>query len=203
MLKIEQRINQNNGEEIIVKTNEGEFIISKEISVEDDCETLDLFIGTFDCAEVVNQTERINELIEKLKGSQKESDEFRVFTITDEDLYIYTCFLELANQIKDNQFNRFGDIISEDDTFKLFEKSSVSFIIDDVHNSVIVKFKKSKSKQQFNTFFVKKSDIEFYSYDPQNEYLDELFKKLFQYKADSKQISIFDQEYAGISRVRV
>ena len=38
MLEIDKRINQNNGQEISVKTNEGEFIISKELSVNVDDE---------------------------------------------------------------------------------------------------------------------------------------------------------------------
>ena len=94
-----------------------------------------------------------------------------------------------------------SELISEDSSYNDEEKSSVKFTIDEEHNAIYIKFNKSTSKTHFNTFFVKKESIEC-EFDPKNIYINQFFEKLYAYTADKSQISIFDLENNGISRVR-
>lgn len=187
MLELSKKTSENNGQEIEIKTNEGEFIISKELDDYD--------------YENDSEAELVHDIYLGFYQKSENSDQVKVFTITDEDYYIYNCFLELANVISEYNMYDQSELISEDSSYNDAEKSSVKFTIDEEHKAIYIKFNKSKSKTHFNTFFVKKESIE-YEFDPKNTYINQFFEKLYAYTADKSQISIFDLENNGISRVR-
>lgn len=185
MLELSKRISENEGKEIGIKTNEGEFIISKEI----------------DEAYIVEVPELLHDIYLGFYQKSENKDEAKIFTITDEDYYIYSCFLEFANVLKEFNMYDQSELITEDGSYNIGEKSIVRFTIDEEHNCIYVKFSKSKSKTHFNTFFVQKECVELDT-DPINYHINQLFDKLYKYTADRSQTSIFDLENYGVSRTR-
>lgn len=180
MLEIVKKINQNNGQEISVKTNEGEFIISKELSVNvDDEPTLDLFIGSLENAKEITYC----------NGN---TNSYKQYTITNEDFYIYSTFVEFVKDLIEDEDTNEAVILSEDEDYEEEEKSSVRFILDEEHNQVIVRFKKSKSKTLYNTYIVKKSCIDWTKIDQRNIYINNFFNKLVLYQTTNNQITIFE-----------
>lgn len=180
MLEIVKKINQNNGQEISVKTNEGEFIISKELSVNvDDEPTLDLFIGSLENAKEITYCNR-------------NTNSYKQYTITNEDFYIYSTFVEFVKDLIEDEDTNEAVILSEDEDYEEEEKSSVRFILDEEHNQVIVRFKKSKSKTLYNTYIVKKSCIDWTKIDQRNIYINNFFNKLVLYQTTNNQITIFE-----------
>lgn len=166
MLKIDKRLNQNNGPEIGIKTNEGEFIISKENG--------NLYIGCF----------------EKNVRVPATSDNKIEFKITKEDKGIYKIFsdffkgicLQDEEEVTEKQF-------SSDDYVEELSASTLTIKNNIKEETISFIFEKSKSNTEYNSYFVKFEDIDIPT-EIHYVYLVELLDELLIYTPTFGQITI-------------
>lgn len=168
MLKIEKRKNENKGPEIGIKTNEGEFIISKENG--------NLYIGCFEK----------DIKVPIMRGNQVE------FKITKEEEGIYNIFNDFFNGISLLDEEEISEkVFTSDDYAGYSTTSSLRIKKNTEEETISFIFKKSESDTEYDSYFIKFKDIDIPT-EIHYIYLVELINELLIYSPTYGQITIDD-----------
>lgn len=172
MLELNKRKNINDSEEIVVGTNQGEFIVSQE-------ENEGIYIG------FIESDPEIKAPIE--------------FRITKENYDIYQIFDKLFNNLRFVDFNnkipqKLNSVTLLSDDFKPEESSSLTIRENKDSEDLSLIFSKSKSDKWKDTYFVKLTNIEFMS-AVEYQVFSNFIEELKSYSPKNRQIHIEEYLY--------